>query len=304
MRVAALAEALAEGLGQPAPSIARVSTPSMPKLIGRVLVAEDNSVNQRVALAMLARLGLTAHAVGNGREAVEAARDLPFDLILMDCQMPEMDGYAATAAIRASEAGGPRVPIIALTADAIDGARERCLRSGMDAYLTKPIRQEELITALQVWLRVGTDRVAADKRVPSPAAGLPSMPKPCDEAVILRLVHELGDEAALVLPEISAALTTDVMLLITSTATALAAGDHAALARDAHRLKGQSLTLGLGELVNLAKAIERATKGHEPSLPALVAGLGPAWERARLTLAAAVEAALSAEAPSNSPPGR
>jgi signal transduction histidine kinase/CheY-like chemotaxis protein len=127
----------------------------------RVLLVEDNRVNQEVAKAMLQTLGYAVDVRGDGRAGVEAALTGSYDLVLMDCQMPEMDGFQATAAIRASE-GGIRsgdasshtsVPIIALTANAMDGDRERCLAAGMDDYLPKPFRKEQLDRMLKKWIR-------------------------------------------------------------------------------------------------------------------------------------------------------
>jgi PAS domain S-box-containing protein len=114
----------------------------------RVLLAEDNPVNQRVAARMLAKLGHRVDVVSNGLEAVEAARRVPYDAILMDCQMPEMDGFEAAGAIRRS-AQGQRVPIVALTANAMAGDRERCLEAGMDEYLAKPVTLEDLRQVLE-----------------------------------------------------------------------------------------------------------------------------------------------------------
>jgi CheY-like chemotaxis protein/nitrogen-specific signal transduction histidine kinase len=118
----------------------------------RVLVAEDNAVNQKVAVKMLERLGLRADVAANGREAVDMFELLPYDLILMDCHMPEMDGYSATAEIRQRHAEH-RVPIVAMTAEAMEGCRETCLKAGMDDYVAKPVKLDDLAETLGRWLR-------------------------------------------------------------------------------------------------------------------------------------------------------
>ena len=117
----------------------------------RVLIAEDNGVNQKVAVRMLEKLGVRADLASNGREAVELRQMLPYDLILMDCQMPEMDGYEAAREIRRRE-GGRRTAIVAMTAEAMTGAREKCIEAGMDDYIAKPVRLDDLVEALQKWL--------------------------------------------------------------------------------------------------------------------------------------------------------
>jgi CheY-like chemotaxis protein len=119
----------------------------------RVLVVEDNAVNQRVALRLLSKLGLRADVAANGREALDMLKILPYNLVLMDCQMPEMNGYEATEQIRLREGNGPRVPIIALTAEAVGGCRERCLESGMDDVITKPVTLQDLDRTLFTWLQ-------------------------------------------------------------------------------------------------------------------------------------------------------
>ncbi|MEO7103606.1 MAG: response regulator [Gemmatimonadaceae bacterium] len=123
------------------------------KARARVLVAEDNPVNQRVASHMLNKLGYRCDIASNGKEAVDMLAQLPYDLVLMDCQMPEMDGYMATRTIREREiSGGRHTPIIAMTANAMREDRARCLDAGMDGFIPKPIALEELETAMECWI--------------------------------------------------------------------------------------------------------------------------------------------------------
>lgn len=129
----------------------------------RVLVAEDNPVNQKVALLTLERLGYQVHVVGNGLEAVAAMEAGLFDIVLMDCQMPVMDGFEATSEIRRREGEWAHHPIIAMTASAMQGDRERCFVVGMDDYISKPVQPAALDRVLQRWLDrqdvvFGTDR--------------------------------------------------------------------------------------------------------------------------------------------------
>ena len=133
---------------RPQPRAARANSQA------RILVAEDNLTNQEVAVAMLKKLGYRADLVGNGVEALQALREADYDVVLMDCEMPEMDGYEATRRIRERRTGtrNPHIPIIALTADAMSGDRDKCLQAGMSDYLAKPVEPRQLADVLEKWL--------------------------------------------------------------------------------------------------------------------------------------------------------
>ena len=122
----------------------------------RILLAEDNPVNQKVALAMLKKLGCQTDVVANGLEAVRALENASYDLVLMDCQMPEMDGFEATRAVRQKEsaASSPSIPLIAMTASAMQADREKCLLAGMSDFIAKPVQSEELAEMLARWLAI------------------------------------------------------------------------------------------------------------------------------------------------------
>ncbi len=224
----------------------------------RVLLAEDNLVNQKVALRLLQQLDYRATAVGDGRAAVAAWRTAEFDLILMDCQMPLMDGYAATREIRALEAGKGHIPIVALTAHAMKGDEERCRAAGMDDYLTKPISRERLDACLERFLPgVGTLDPAPAQRGAAIAA--PRVDQPVDWEALLQSID--GDENFA--RELVGAIVGTGSRELAVIAAALAAGDVATLRKSAHILNGASANLHARAASRAAVQLEEAASGAD-----------------------------------------
>ncbi|CAN7343245.1 EAL domain-containing protein [Pseudoduganella sp. LjRoot289] len=264
---------------------------SLPARQFRVLVAEDNRTNQMVAAGMLAMNNCVCEFAANGREAVEAAKRSRFDLILMDCSMPEMDGYEATAHIRvAEEAAGLRTPLVAMTANTQRGDAEKCMAAGMDDYLAKPITLVELRHKLQKWLPHGGE--AYGERAPGAqaqsgnpgASGLSgsSAPPadtleapPIDMEVFGKLREILGSALAhAVSPYLE-----DSPVYLNELEQAVHSGDIDTARARAHALKGSSGNLGANELARLAQqieelAIERRLGHIAPLLPTLRAMYG------------------------------
>jgi CheY-like chemotaxis protein len=140
-------------------------------LHARVLVVEDNVVNQKVAVRLLEKLGCRVDVAANGLEALELFAELAYHIVFMDCQMPEMDGFEATRLIRQREAfSGHHVPIIAMTANAMQGDSEQCLAAGMDDYLSKPVSFEALATAARKWTVESPQRLSRAVATPEPDA--------------------------------------------------------------------------------------------------------------------------------------
>jgi PAS domain S-box-containing protein len=148
-----------EGEGAIERSVAETIISENDKRKIRILVAEDNPVNQKVAQAMLRKMGLRADVVANGQEAINGLQMIPYDLVLMDCQMPEMDGFEATSFIRKEASGvlNPYIPIVAMTASTMQGDRERCIKAGMNDFVAKPVKPGELAEVLARWLAITTN---------------------------------------------------------------------------------------------------------------------------------------------------
>jgi PAS domain S-box-containing protein len=213
-----------------------------------ILLAEDNPTNQKLARLLLGKLGYAVHVVGNGLEAVEAVETVPYAAVLMDCQMPVMDGYDATLAIRkAEQETGKHVPIIAMTANAMQGDRERCLALGMDDYISKPIKSDQLAEVLARWSGASEPpaRAAADATAATAPLRFELLREYCGDD--LDAIREILD--------VFAESTADLLRRMRAS---LAGRDAAAAKALAHELKGASGNLGLNEMAAAAAALELA----------------------------------------------
>ena len=218
-----------------------------------ILVAEDNEVNQILAIRMLQRRGYRAEAVGDGRHALEALQRGRYAAVLMDCQMPEQDGYDATSELRLSERGSRRTPVIAMTAHALGGDREKCLASGMDDYLAKPLEPKELDRVLRRWAPRIMEGSDGESRKVSATVDTPTDEGPLDLAGIERLGAELGSIAALRRPvELFATQTPE---LLTDMRQAIEAGDAEIVRSDAHKLKGGCMMLAATHMAELCREL-------------------------------------------------
>jgi CheY-like chemotaxis protein len=223
----------------------------------RVLLAEDNEINCTVAEALLSKRGLRTEIARDGREAVAmAAGSQRYAAILMDCQMPELDGYEATARIREAE-HGTHTPIIAMTAHSMAGDRERCLAAGMDDYLAKPVRAEALDGVVKRWLPNHGPRDLSDGAVESmPGAG--SAAGQADRGLDHATISELKDALTLEMRRtILDTFEESVSRGITEITSAAGRGDRVELRRLAHLLKGSSATVGASELAACCQRLER-----------------------------------------------
>jgi two-component system, sensor histidine kinase and response regulator len=242
----------------------------MPEVIGppatrlRVLLAEDHVVNQKVATRMLENLGHRVTVVGDGVQALAAMEAEEFDVVLMDIQMPEMDGFEALAALRKSERHtGMHVPVLALTAHAMKGDMERCLQAGFDGYLSKPIKAAELVHALSE-VEAGPALQRTDTRL-----SLDQLFETCDGDVAF--MNELVESFMEASPR-----------LLSSIERAIRAGDPQAAAVEAHGWKGISQTIGVEELATLCRRLEESgRRGDLDEARGILVSVQSAWERIR-----------------------
>jgi CheY-like chemotaxis protein len=215
----------------------------------RVLLAEDNVVNQRVAHLMLEKLGQGADVVSNGLEAVEAAMRLPYDIILMDMQMPEMDGLEATRRIRQAESMQRQPRIVAMTANVLQGDRERCLSAGMDDYISKPVKLEELARVLEQ----SKLRQTAKADVTEVQETTQTEYVCYDQGAVKELVSAVGQEAMV---GIINTMIKDAPRLLSGLQKALANSDATELRQWAHQLKSNAMTVGAVALAQLLQELE------------------------------------------------
>ncbi len=221
----------------------------------RILLAEDNTVNQRLAMRLLEKQGHLVAAANNGREALEALGRERFDLVLMDVQMPELDGFQATARIREKErTTGTHIPIIAMTAHAMMGDRERCLAAGMDDYISKPIQPEELFKLIA-------------KLAPGPEPPAGPAPGPELQAVVfdrtVALAQVEGDQE--LLAELVQLFARDCPRLLAELKQAIASGEGVSVERAAHTMKGSASSFGAQQVVALAQQLEEMGRTEKVS---------------------------------------
>ncbi|HLP18079.1 MAG TPA: PAS domain S-box protein [Bacteroidota bacterium] len=234
----------------------------------RILVAEDNIVNQKVAKRMLEKIGCTVDVVADGLEAVHALGNAPYDLVLMDCQMPEMDGFEATRQIRMREEDGRHATIIAMTANALQGDRERCIEAGMDDYISKPVRQNDLLEMIKRWSPM-------QKSEPEPAP----VPAQLDDSEVIdvKRLNELsqigGDEEPDLLRVLVMMYLNDSVKRIASIFASVESGDIQKMTIAAHTLKGSSGNMGVRLLVPTCSEIEAIGKRQS------TAGVVPLYEK-------------------------
>ncbi len=252
------------------------TTPTLPSL--QILLAEDNPVNQRVAQLLLRKLGQSIDIANNGIEAIAALHHQSYDIVLMDCEMPEMDGFTASRKIRDTLAKSEQPYIIAMTANSMDGDRERCLAAGMDDYVAKPISAELLSAALERGIAA---RIAVPSAEPVDFAEL--APTDFDRPALDAFITNFGMADA---AEIIGDYLDMTPALLEQLGAAIAKNDAPLARRVAHDLKSTSASFGATACARTAASIEaRAAKGAATELSALYAELRLHFEGARRILA-------------------
>ncbi len=231
----------------------------------RILLVEDNQVNQAVALAMLSKAGYRADVAANGREALEALERIAYNLVLMDCQMPDMDGFAATRQLRSPDSTvlNRNVPVIAMTANAMSGDRERCMASGMDDYLSKPVKPLELAQMLEKWLARGPQ--AHQESLPVSADNAAQDNFTPDDAVFSQadLLERVGDSAELMHEIIDIALE-DLPRQLRQLQSVVSGEDRDAIRHVAHAIKGCAANISAGQLCLAAGLMEQEAQTAPP----------------------------------------
>ena len=231
-----------------------------------VLVAEDNEINRKVTQAHLQKMGLRTAIAHNGREAVEMAAGYDYAAILMDCQMPEVDGFDAARKIRERE-NGRRVPIIAMTALTMPGDRERCMAAGMDGYLSKPVRGHELSAVMQRWLhpKAGAGESPQEPRASASNGSTAVADDVLDAATVAQLVETLDLQTRGHLLEI---FENQWEKCLGDLVEALSRGDHGAVRQVAHMLKGSAAVLGADALRRRCQELEHRGRDEDPGIGA------------------------------------
>jgi len=263
----AIANPLPEAL--PLPQVEQPPEATRP-IAGHVLLVEDNPVNRQVAQRLLMLMGISYTAAFNGKEALEQLDKDSYDVVLMDCQMPIMDGYTAVRILRQNEeASGRHLPVIAMTANAMAGDREKCLRAGMDDYMSKPLNRALMEQTLRKWLPPGAKTRGEGPAkplaaAPSPAAAAPartaaapSSAAVLDTEVIRDLLDVMGDEFT----DLVRVYLEDTPKSLASLEQAAARADIEGLIAPSHSLKSTSANLGALSLSELAKRLEHGARG-------------------------------------------
>jgi CheY-like chemotaxis protein len=256
----------------------------------RILLAEDNPINQKVAARLLEKLGHSADIVNNGQEALARIQERPYDVVLMDVQMPRMDGLEASREICARWSAEQRPRIIAMTAEAMEGDRQKCLAAGMEDYLVKPVTLDQLGAALAKSRPV--EREAEDNRIPEREV--------VDSEILAQLREDLGGAAPV--NEIMALFLEKTPAILAELRDAVARGDLDAIRRSAHTIKGTSATLGARALSEKCKQLEEQARGGTvPDAAASLSGIEKAYRVTEAALRAEIVRETVSIAPGSAP---